>query len=220
MQEKELAEKYGFDLEELKGDQLKLAKAIVLKDSLDFNSVTRFGAISNMIIQNQIISAIIVCDEQCNILEQQYFLDKLRFPYLYEFRSYREMPAMVEVYNKLNEKPDVIFISGHGMGHSRLGLASHFGIFTGIPTIGVAGELFNEDFSVKNEEILFNGKKVGKVLQSKEKSNPLFISPGNNISIESAFVVAKKFIKFPHKLPEPLHMAVKYAKEIKKELNL
>jgi deoxyribonuclease V len=130
---------------------------------------------------------------------------------------------MVEAFNKLNEKPDVVFISGHGISHSRLGLASHFSLSTGVPTIAVANSLFEENkISDNGEDILRDNKKekVGKVLQSKENSNPIYVSPGNMISVNTAYNIVKQMIKQPHKLPEPLHLAHKYAKEIAKELNI
>jgi len=221
MDEKELIAKYNIDIEALKREQIKLAKNLVIKDSMDFSLATRFGAIENLCIKNKIISAIIVCDKICNIIEQQYFFDKLKFPYLHGFRSYREMPAMIEAFNKLSEKPDVVFIHGHGICHPRLGLASHFSLSTNVPTIGVAGELFEENKIEDNgEDILLGDKKVGKVLRSKEKANPLFISPGDKISIETAYNISKSFIRLPHKLPEPLHLAHKYAKNVRKELRI
>ena len=137
MEEGEIIKKYGIYIEALKREQLKLAKSLSIKDAegVDFSSVERFGAIENLCVKNKIISAIVVCDKDFNIMEQQYFFDKLKFPYLYGFRAYREMPAMIEAFNKLNEKPDVILISGHGICHSRLGLASHFSLSAGVPTI-------------------------------------------------------------------------------------
>lgn len=221
MDENELIAKYGIDIEALKKEQTKLAKEVKLKDIIDFPLATRFGAIENICIGNQILSAIIVCSREFEIIEQQYFLDKLRFPYLHGFRAYREMPSMVEAYSKLSEKPDVVFIHGHGITHPRLGLASHFSLAAGVPTIGVAGELFEETkISSNGEDIMLGKEKVGKVLKSKEKANPLFISPGNNISIETALKISKDMLKHPHKLPEPLHLAHKYAKEVKDELKL
>ena len=130
MDEADLIKKYGIDMEALKREQIKLAKGLSIKDSTDFSLATRFAAVDNAVINNRIIAAIIVCDKECNIIEQQYFFDKLKFPYLHGFRSYREMPAMIEAFNKLNEKPDVIFIHGHGICHPRLGLASHFSLST------------------------------------------------------------------------------------------
>jgi len=221
MDEAELITKYGINIEALKKEQTKLAKELKIKDSMDFSLATLFGAVENICVGNQILSAIIVCDKEFNIVEQQYFLDKLRFPYLHGFRSYREMPTMVEAYHKLTEKPDVVFIHGHGISHPRLGLASHFALATGAVTIGVAGELFEETkISKDGEDILMGKEKVGKVLKSKEKANPLYVSPGDLISIETALNLAKDLLKQPHKLPEPLHMAHKYAREVRDELGL
>jgi len=219
MQEGELIKKFGIDLESIKREQAKLAKCIELKDKMDFNLATKFGAIEIIIINNQIISVAIICNNNFEILEEQYFLDKLRFPYLFEFRSYRELPAMVEAFNKLQDKPDVIFIHGHGITHPALGLASHFSLSTGIPCFGVADSLFECD-KVQGQDILRNDKVVGKVLQSKENSNPLYISPGNFITLRSAYELSEKMIRAPHKLPEPLHLAHKYARSVKKELKI
>ena len=46
----------------------------------------------------------------------------------------------------------------------------------------------------------------------------MYVSPGNNISIESSYELSKNMIKLPHKKPEPLHLAAKYAKEVRQEL--
>jgi len=219
MQESELIAKYNISIESLKAEQLKLSKEITLKDSQDFSNVERIAAVENIIVMNQIISVVIVCDKEFNIIEQQYFLDKLRFPYLNEFRSYRELPTMVEAVNKLNESPDLVLIRGEGIMHPRLGIASHFSLSTGLPTIGISDSIF-EGSEVSKEDILRDKKKVGRILQSKEKSNPLYISPGNKISIESSYNLVKNMIKLPHKLPEPLHLAHKYAREVRDELKL
>jgi len=216
MTPEELAKKYGIDLKKLEQEQEKLAKQLEIKDSIDFSSAERIGAIANAFFQNKIISACVVLSPEMETLEQEYFQDKIKFPYIPGFRAYRELPTMIEAFNKLEEKPDVIFISGHGIAHLRLGIASHFSISTGIPTIGIADSLLAGE--VKKEDIVLNGKKVGKVLQSKQGSRPLYVSPGNLISIETAYELAKKFIKLPHKLPEPLHIANKYAKDIREEV--
>ena len=212
----EIAKKYGINLKKLEDEQEKLAKELVIKDSVDFSMPERIGAIANAFFQNKIISACVVVSPEMEILEQEYFQDKMKFPYIPGFRAYRELPTMIEAFNKLEEKPDVIFISGHGTAHPRLGIASHFSISTGIPTIGIADSLLAGE--VRKEYIVLNGKKVGKVLQSKQGSRPLYVSPGDLINIETAYELAKKFVKLPHKLPEPMHLANKYAKDIRKEL--
>ncbi len=219
MDQKELIEKYGIDVEKLKQEQLELAKKLEIKDKIDFELADRFGAIDITFIQNKILASIIICDKNYEIVDRVYFIDKIRFPYLTGFRAYRELPAMVEAFNKLNEKPDIVFIAGQGITHPNLGLASHFSLSTGIPTIGVANSVA-EDIEIKNEDILRDGKKVGKLFTSKPNSRPMYISPGNEISIETSLKLCKDFINLPHKLPEPLHLAGKYGREIKKELKV
>lgn len=219
MNTKELVEKYGIDLKKLEQEQIKLAKDIVLKDSIAFSSIEKIGAIENLIVKNQIISAVIVCDKNFEIIEQEYFLDKLRFPYIYGFKSYRELPTMTAVFAKLRERPDIVFIKGEGMNHIRLGIASHFSIAADVPTIGISDRLF-EGNVIKKDDIIMNGKKVGKVLVTKEGSKSLNICPGNSISIESAESLVSGMIVPPHKLPEPMSLAHKYARDIKKEMRL
>ena len=219
MEEKEIAERFGLNIEELKRDQLKLAKNLEIRDLIDFEGDLKIAAIDNIIVNNQIISAAILCDNEFEVLEEQYFLDKLRFPYLHEFRSYRELPAMVEAFSKLDEKPDLVLIHGQGIDHPRLGLASHFSIITGIPTIGVTDSVF-EGNETKGDFVLSGGKKVGSVFLSKPGSTPIYLSPGNLITLDSSLKLCKKLIKLPHKLPEPLYLAHKYAKGVREELKL
>ena len=215
----ELSKKYKIDFDKLEKEQIKLAKDLSIKDKIDFSLVETYGAIDNVFIKNKILSCIIVCDKNFEIIDRAYILDKVKFPYFPGFRGYRELPAMIEVLNRLNEKPDVIFINGQGIIHPRLGLASHLGLASDIPTIGVSNSIVEAEAGEKDGlDITRDGKKLGKVLVEKEGSNPLFISPGNNISLKSAYELSKSLIKIPHKRPEPLHLASKYSKSVRKEL--
>jgi|TARA_B100001971_G_C18251192_1_gene578366 deoxyribonuclease V len=217
MNPEELIEKYGIDIEKLENEQIKLAKQLEIKDKIDFSLADRFGAIDISFVGNKILASIIICDKDLEVIDRAYVLDKVRFPYLAGFRSYRELPVMVDALNKLKEKPDVIFLSAQGITHPRLGLASHFSLSTGIPVIGVANSVI--DSEVKGEDILRNGEKVGKIFLSKPGSRPMYVSPGNEVSIDTSLELCKQFINLPHKLPEPMHLAGKYGREVKKELN-
>lgn len=216
MKPEELAKKYSINLKKLETEQEKLAKQLEINDSIDFSVIDKVAAVDNAFFQNKIISGCVVVNPGMEILEQEYFSDKMKFPYISGFRAYRELPSMIQAFNKLEERPEVIFIHGHGIAHPRLGMASHFSVSTQVPSIGVANSLMVGE--VKGKDILLKGKKVGKVLVSKPGSKPMYISPGDLITIESAYELAKKFVKSPHKLPEPLHLAHKYTKEIRKEM--
>jgi deoxyribonuclease V len=211
----EIAGRYGIDLKKLEKEQEKLAKSLEIKDSINFSQVTRIGGISNVFFKNKIISTIVVLNQDFEIIEQKYFSEKARFPYIPGFRAYRELPAMVSCFEELEEKPEIIFISGHGISHKRLGLASHFSLACNVPTIGIADSLVIGE--VEDDEVTYNRKIVGRVLKLKEGSKPLYVSPGNLITLKSAVELVKKFTREPHKLPEPLRLAHKYARDVMKE---
>ena len=145
MKEEEIIEKFEIDIDKLKNEQLKLASQLDFKDLISLDSIGLIGAFENLIIKNKIISAVIVCNKNFEIIEEQYYLTKLTFPYLFEFWSYRELPAMIGAYNKLQNRPDVFLIPGNGLIHPRLGLASHFSLVSGIPSIGVSSFNFDKD---------------------------------------------------------------------------
>lgn len=213
-----LVKKYGLDLKKLEEEQVRLAKELEIKDKIDFSLADRFGAVENIFFNNKLLSCFIICNKNYEIISRAYSFEKVKFPYISGFRSYRELVPMITAFEKLKEKPDIIFVSGNGISHPRLGLASHFSLSVGIPTIGIANSVI--ECEIKGEDILKKGKKVGRVLITKPGSNPMYISPGNQISIESAYELSKKMVNLPHKKPEPLHLARKYAKEVQRELTL
>jgi deoxyribonuclease V len=212
----ELVKKYGIDLDKLEREQTAMAKQLEISDKIDFSLADKFGAIVNIFLQNKLLSCIIVCTKDYEVVDRAYSFEKAKFPYLPGFRSYRELPVMINAFDKLAEKPDVVFIPAQGITHPRLGLASHFGLATGVPTIGVSNSIVGCE--TKGDDILKDGKIIGKILVSKPGSNPMFISPGHLISVESAYNLSKGFINLPHKKPEPLHLASKYSRNVKKEL--
>ena len=213
----EIGQKYSIDLKKLEKEQLKLSKTLKLMDSIDFDIAEKIAGIDNIFFKNKIISAIVVIDNSLEITDKRYFVDKVRFPYIHGFRAYRELPAMISVFNMLEEKPDLVFIRGHGVSHPRkLGLASHFSLASGIPTIGIADSIIiGENIG---EDIIIGKEIVAKVVNTKVGSKPLYVSPGNLISLKTSIELVKKFVREPHKLPEPLRLARQYAKEIMREI--
>jgi deoxyinosine 3'endonuclease (endonuclease V) len=91
---------------------------------------------------------------------------------------------------------------------------------TGIPAIGVSNSLVGCEVKGEKDgaEIIREGERVGKVLLIKEGSKPMYISPGNQISVDTSYTLCKSLVNLPHKRPEPLHLVSKYAKRVRKEL--
>jgi len=137
-------------------------------------------------------------------------------PYRPGFQAYREMPAMIEAFNSLEQEPDLILVSGTGVAHPRkLGIASHLGLALNKPTIGVTQKLVFGNVD-KGKIMLYNDI-VGFEIITREHANPVYVSPGHLVSLGSTLDTVSKIIKFPHKMPEPLHLAHKFArKKVKK----
>lgn len=201
------------DLFELKREQAKLSYRIKLEDT--FSEVKTIGAAECQVAGNKIQATVVVCEFPSFKTKEtkQYLLDN-PLPYKPGFVAYREMPAIIEAFNRLEEEPDVLLVKGPGILHPRrLGIASHLGLELNIPTIGVQDKIVFGN--VQDGKIILDDEVLGLELKTREYSNPLFISPGHNISLQTAIAIVSKSIVFPHKLPEPLHLAHKAGRKMK-----
>ena len=203
------------DIEKLKKEQSKLAKKVVLKD--EFSELKLIGGCDQTFIGNKVISCVVVLDyDTLEVVESAHAVVKAVMPYVAGFLGYREGPAIVEAFNKLKKKPDVLLCDFNGILHPRLfGAASHVGLMLNVPTVGVAKSL--SFGSIMGEKIVVGTKQVGTKVVTREYSRPIYVSPGHKISLKSAVEIVKKCLNYPHKLPEPIHYAHKYAKKLQKE---
>jgi deoxyribonuclease V len=159
-----------------------------------------------------------------NIVEQVYALKDISFPYIPGLLSFRELPTLMEAYEKVQKHPDIWLLDGAGIAHPRrLGLASHFGVTINEPTIGVAKSRLtgthNDVPSEKGSMVPLNdGKEViGTVLRSRTNVRPLYVSPGHMVSIEQApHIVLSCCTKY--RLPEPARAAHNYVTSLRQKL--
>lgn len=55
--------------------------------------------------------------------------DEARFPHVPGLLSFREPPAVLEAFSKLQTRPDVVHCDGQGTAHPRrMGIAAHLGL--------------------------------------------------------------------------------------------
>jgi deoxyribonuclease V len=205
------------DLEKLKEEQAKLAGKVLISDTV--NKIERIaGADQAYLDQNTIIGVIVVLDyKTLEILEIKYAVTKTAIQYIPNFLSYREGPAIMAAYSKLDSDFDLMFVEGNGILHPRkVGIASHIGVHISKPTIGVAKSLLCGD--VNGNSIYLEKEVVGKILYPHEHTKPLFISPGHLISLQKAYDISKDLIRAPYKLPYPLAIAHKHAAKVKRKL--
>ena len=163
-------------------------------------------------------AAVVVLDyASLEVVEVAYHTETVTFPYVPGLLSFREIPTLLKAWDKLKEKPDVTMVDGHGIAHPRrMGIATHFGLATGTPTLGCAKKIlagkYPEPAAAANSTtpITDRGETIGYALRSKARSNPIFISPGHLLDLPGALEIARHCLG-KYKLPEPTrraHLAV------------
>lgn len=199
------------DVIELKREQLKLAPKISLNDG--FNKIKTLGGAECVQMGSKLLASVVVCEfPSLKFKEKKTYLLDNPLPYRPGFLAYREMPAIIEAYNQLEEEPNVLLVKGPGVLHPlKIGLASHLGLVLNKPTIGVQDKLFVG--KVEKGKVIVDNEILGFEITTKNFSNPLYVSPGHLISLGSVLNTIPKTIVFPHKLPEPLHLAHKIARK-------
>ncbi|WP_369789165.1 deoxyribonuclease V [Rouxiella sp. WC2420] len=147
------------------------------------------------------------------LVEYQIARIPTQIPYIPGFLSFRECPALIEAWQMLQHRPDLLMVDGQGIAHPRrLGVASHFGLMIGVPTIGIAksrlcGHFLPLGDAVGSTQALWDkDEQLGWVWRSKLRCNPLFISPGNGISVASSLYWVKQCSR-GYRLPEPTRWA-------------
>lgn len=144
------------------------------------------------------------------------------FPYVPGLLSFREVPSLLPIL-EVAPRPDLIIVDGHGIAHPRgLGLASHIGLITDVPTIGCAKSLLTGECLEPGPEpgnsspIYLKGNKTGYALRSKRSCRPLYISPGHLLDPEEAVKGVLMCLK-GYRLPEPTRLADKLSKNRSQE---
>lgn len=147
------------------------------------------------------------------IVEQQVAHRKLLFPYIPGFLSFREAPAILAAMAKLNSKPDVVMCDGHGLAHPRhFGIACHVGVLTSIPSIGCAKSRLVGKFKIpgikrgSGSKLMLKGGVVGSVLRTKDGTNPVFISLGHKMDLQTAKKIALQ-CAVGYRIPEPTRLS-------------
>ena len=138
-------------------------------------------------------------------------------PYVPGLLSFRELPALLAALAMLTRTPDLVFVDGQGIAHPRrLGIAAHFGVVTGLPSLGVAKRVLagrhdgpgpaQGDYS----PLVHRGEHVGWALRSKLRCNPLIVSPGHRVSVQASLDWVMCTLR-GYRLPEPTRLADRIA---------
>ncbi len=135
-------------------------------------------------------------------------------PYIPGYLGFREVPALLQAWQQLSQKPDVIVLDRQGITHPRqMGIASHFGLLADWPAIGCAKsmlygnfpDLGDSKFSTSPIKDRTNNL-LGYALRTKNKVEPVYISPGHKVSIPDSLEIITNCVQ-GYRIPEPTRQA-------------
>lgn len=141
----------------------------------------------------------------------------IAFPYIPGLLTFREGPSIMDALERLQTRPDLLMVDGQGIAHPRrMGIASHIGLLTGLPSIGcaksrlcgTAGEpgMSRGSYAL----ILLEGEVVGAVLRTRAGVKPLFVSPGHRIDLAGSLAYVLACCP-RYRLPETIRQAHRLA---------
>ncbi len=213
----------SLDLDSLRKEQKYLAKKIILRDKFNIPEILA-GIDLSYQESNCIVAYVALKSNTLEVLEKRAIKHKVVFPYIPTFLAYREGPPILALLEQLDTFPDILMINSHGIAHPLFcGSASHIGVLTSIPTIGIAKKLLqgmSSEIPVNVGSyyyITYSGQRVGAAFLSKKGCKPIIISPGHLITLDSCLKIVKHSLK-GYKIPEPLRLAHKLAQEEKKHI--
>ncbi|MFJ3905322.1 endonuclease V [Streptomyces sp. NPDC090025] len=118
---------------------------------------------------------------------------RVSFPYVPGLLAFRELPTVLAALDRLPAPPGLLVCDGYGRAHPRrFGLASHLGVLTGLPSIGVAKNPFTFSYeqpgAARGEfsDLVADGETVGRALRTRADVKPVFVSVGHRVSLDRA----------------------------------
>ncbi|MBV2355334.1 endonuclease V [Streptomyces sp. J2-1] len=168
-------------------------------------------------------AAVVLDAETLEVVAEGTAVGRVAFPYVPGLLAFREIPAVLAALEALPEPPGLVVCDGYGVAHPRrFGLASHFGVLTGLPTIGVG----KNPFAFRHEEpgagrgatapLLAEGEEVGRAVRTRAGVKPVFVSVGHRVSLGNA--VAHTLALTPaHRLPETTRRADALCRRVLRE---
>ncbi|MET8411029.1 endonuclease V [Streptomyces sp. NPDC005195] len=141
-----------------------------------------------------VVAAAVVLDAaSLRVVAEATAVGQVSFPYVPGLLAFREIPTVLAALDTLPCPPGLVVCDGYGLAHPRrFGLASHLGVLTGLPTIGVAKNPFAFAYQEPGaprgsaSPLLAGADEVGRALRTRDGVKPVFVSVGHRVSLDHA----------------------------------
>lgn len=150
----------------------------------------------------------------------------VRFPYVPGLLSFREIPPLLEAFEQLRHRPGVLLCDGQGIAHPRrFGLASHLGLWLGLPTVGCAKKRLCGKHGPppvskgRSVPLYLDEDVVGSLYCSRDNVKPIYVSPGHLSNLESSEQLIARCLG-RYRIPEPLRQAHLLATKLRTQLSI
>ncbi len=147
------------------------------------------------------------------LLSYSLIKSRTTFPYVPQYLGFREVPPLLQAWEHIPVKPDLIVLDGQGVTHPRcLGIAAHFGVLANHAAIGCAKNMLHGSYSplglerLNTSAIISDGVHMGYALRTKAGIKPVYISPGHKVSVQDSLAIMEKCV-LKHRIPEPTRIA-------------
>ena len=215
--------------------QNALRDKISLSNSFELSDIKTIAGVDLAYWKNQnqeeyAVCCIVVVDYITHeVIEKKQYSGKIEVPYMPGFLAFRELPLVLKTVEKLECRPDIYMFDGNGYLHPRhMGIASHASFYLNTPSIGVAKTYFRVDNTDYTEpdyiagrftDIVINGEVYGRVLRTHDNVKPVFLSAGNNITLDTATKIALNLTDKESHIPIPTRLADLETHEARRILN-
>lgn len=203
--------------------QNELSQKISLCDSFDIDELETAAGVDLAYWKKgddeYAVCCIVVIDIKTHeVIEKKHFSGRIDVPYMPGFLAFRELPLVLKTVELLEVKPDIYVFDGNGYLHPRhMGIATHASFYLDKPTIGIAKTYFRADRKTdfimpENEagsytDIVIEGEVYGRALRTHKDVKPVFVSVGNNITIDTACKLAMMLTDKESHIPIPTRLA-------------
>lgn len=211
-------------------EQDELKKRVLHTDQINSTEIKYVAGVDSSFDKNdpdRACAYLVVLDYATfNPVYENHKVVTLTVPYISGFLGFREVPHYLALLNELRDAhpeymPDVILVDGYGTLHPRgFGSASHLGVLSDIPTIGcgktlmcldglnekTVKQIFRDNSALAAYELRgHSGTLHGMALRTSGTTNPIYVSVGHKISLQTAVEVVSKLCL--HRIPEPIRLA-------------